>query len=196
MSNLKALQERYPNAANPRAQEKRQALRQAMLELLDQRDLADITVADIAKAAGAGYTTFYRHFPGKDELLEEIAAEEINKLIDMVLPVFGTGADEASRVAASQRFCSYIDEHRDLWRTLLTGGASGRLREQFIGLAREIARQIPQAHSGLVHPEAGCVFGVGSTIELLVWWLEQADPISVDEFSRVYQHLVITPLCS
>lgn len=195
MSNLKVVQERYQQASNPRALEKRKALRRAMLMLLDKRAFDDITVADIAKAAGAGYTTFYRHYPGKDELLEEIATEEINTLIELVLPVFGTGEDEASRVATSQRFCSYIDEHRALWRTLLTGGAASRLREQFIQLAREIARQVPHVEGRFLPPEAGCVFGVGSTIELLVWWLEQDKPLSPDEFSEVYQHLVITPLC-
>ncbi len=194
MSEPKAQPQRYATATNPRALEKRKALRQALLTLLDEKPFEAITIPDITKAAGAGYTTFYRHYPGKDELLEDVATDEINKLIEMVLPILGSGQDDTARMDAALTFCGYINEHRASWSTLLTGGASNKLRAQFIQTAREI--QIPQPQGQWLPVDAGVIFGVSSTIELLSWWLMQEQPISAQEFAKIYQHLVITPLCS
>lgn len=42
---------------------------EALLQLLKDRDYADISVSDIAKQAGLHRATFYRHFSSKDEVL-------------------------------------------------------------------------------------------------------------------------------
>ncbi|MGN1022866.1 MAG: TetR/AcrR family transcriptional regulator [Lachnospiraceae bacterium] len=41
----------------------------ALLQLLKDRDYADLSVSDIAKQAGVHRATFYRHFSSKDEVL-------------------------------------------------------------------------------------------------------------------------------
>ncbi|MCC6734813.1 MAG: helix-turn-helix transcriptional regulator, partial [Bauldia sp.] len=51
----------------------RAALAEAVLALASERDFAGVTVADITRRAGIGYATFFRHYPGKDELLADVA---------------------------------------------------------------------------------------------------------------------------
>ena len=72
--------------------------------------------AVIAAAAGVNYTTFFRHHTGKEELLDDIAAAEIQTLFDLTLPAL----DAASTRAGALALCAYVDDHRDRVRTELT----------------------------------------------------------------------------
>jgi AcrR family transcriptional regulator len=45
-----------------RVRRNKAALREALLELLQNQPLEQISIRDIAAAAGVGYTTCYRHY--------------------------------------------------------------------------------------------------------------------------------------
>ncbi|CAN7331649.1 TetR/AcrR family transcriptional regulator [Phenylobacterium sp. LjRoot225] len=141
-----------------------------MLELLQARPLEQITIGDIVAAAGIGYTTFFRHYPSKDALLEDLAAEEIGCLFDLTLPLF----DPADSLEACLAVCTYLDQRRPLWRALLTGGAAGTVREEFLRRAREAAVGRPQG--GRLPVDLALVLAVTITIQVLDWWLRQAEP--------------------
>lgn len=176
-------------ARDARAVRTREALRMAMLELLETKPLEQISIRDIVAAAGIGYTTFFRHHPTKETLLDEIAAEEIRRLVGLTLPVM----DARSEMAASEAVCVYVDERRALWTTLLTGGAAGALREEFLRIASELAAV--RAQPGDWPPaEVATRLLVGGTIELLAWWLRQADPLPGAEIAKIHHDVVIQPI--
>ncbi|MEI4884448.1 TetR/AcrR family transcriptional regulator, partial [Klebsiella pneumoniae] len=65
----------------PRADAQRN--RQRILEVAKQAFTlsgADTSLDDIAKQAGVGPGTLYRHFPARDALLEEVYRSEVEKL--------------------------------------------------------------------------------------------------------------------
>lgn len=69
------------------------------------RDGLDAGIDDIARAAGVGVGTVYRHFPTKDELVEALANERFERLRDLALealaePDPGKAFDEFMREAA------------------------------------------------------------------------------------------------
>jgi AcrR family transcriptional regulator len=49
------------------------------------RDGLDAQVEEIARVAGVGVGTVYRHFPAKEELVEALAAERFERLRDLAL---------------------------------------------------------------------------------------------------------------
>ncbi len=55
---------------DPRAQRTRALLQWALGELLTERSLASVTIADITRRATVNRATFYAHFRDKDALLE------------------------------------------------------------------------------------------------------------------------------
>jgi len=115
-------------ARDARAVRTRLALRTALLKLLQRKSWDRISVRDIAAAARVGYATFFRHFPGKDSLLQAVASDEIAQLIELTMPVL----DTTDSRAASLALCRYVESHRALWLVLLTGGAAGVLRDEFM----------------------------------------------------------------
>ena len=158
------------------------------MKLLERKALDQITILDICATSGVGYRTFFRHHPSKESLLDEIAAEQIHRLVDLTLPVNDASDVDAGFVALFE----YVAEHRALWFALLTGGAAGSMREEFLRASREVAtaRADPDRWPP---PDLATVFTVTSTIEIITWWLLQKKPLSVEEIADIHNHLVATP---
>jgi AcrR family transcriptional regulator len=175
-------------AKDARAIRTRKALRSAMLKLLELKPLEQITILDICEAANVGYTTYFRHHPTKESLLDDVAAAQIAQLVALTLPV----AESSDIRAAGMALFAYVDEHRKLWSTLLTGGAERAMRNEFLRISRQVAltrsrpNQWPPA-------DLSTILIVCSTIELLSWWLRQEAPLSIKEVAEIYERVIITP---
>jgi AcrR family transcriptional regulator len=188
MMGHKILRPHLRTARDARAVRTREALRQAMLRLLDLKPLDQITIRDICEVADVGYTTFFRHHPTKESLLNDVAAEQIGRLVGLALPV----ADSSDARAASIALCTYVDEHRKLWSTLLTGGAAGAMRDEFMRLSRQIAATRAQPGTW-PPPEIATILVVSSTIELLSWWLRDSKPLTIGQVAEIHERVILTP---
>jgi AcrR family transcriptional regulator len=166
----------------------RTALCEALLSLLQERPFEQVTVREITARADVGYATFFRRYPDKEALLNDIAAGEISKLLAMTLPILITVDSQAS----AQALCAYLWEHRKLWSALLTGGAAATLKDEFVRQAQQNAAERPIPGSWLPG-DLRIVFAVSATVEVLAWWLKQADPPSVKQMAQILDRLVITP---
>lgn len=164
----------------------RDALHQALFRLLAEKPFADITVRDLTAAADIGYATFFRHYPTREALLEDAAAEQIRTLVDMALPQLDTHDSRAS----SRALCLYVHEHRALWRALLVGGAQQTMREELIRVSAEVAANRGDSGS---YAEVGVIVAASSIVEILAWWLRQDAPAPVEEVAGLLDHFVIAP---
>ncbi|MER5645303.1 helix-turn-helix domain-containing protein [Streptosporangium sp. NPDC002524] len=85
----------------------------------------DVTLDAIAKAAGVGIGTLYRHFPTREALIEEAYRSELDKLCDVVPDLLaGMPPDEATR-AWMDRFVDYMTTKRGMADALRVVIASG-----------------------------------------------------------------------
>jgi AcrR family transcriptional regulator len=166
----------------------REALRRGLLALLEKKQFEQITIRDIAAQAKVGYATFFRHHPSKEDLLGEIAAEEIAQLMALTLPLLDARDTRVSCLA----LCNYVDQHRVLWSVLLAGGAAATLRAELIRLARQWAPKVRT--SRWIPVELGTVSGVAATIEILSWWLHRpAGEYSAEQVAEFLDRLVVAP---
>ncbi len=179
----------FSTASDARVVRTRESLRRALLELLQSRPFEQITIREIAATAGIGYTTFFRHHPTKASLLDDIAAEEIRMLIEYLLSTFDTRNVKDSSLA----LCNYVADQRTLWSTLLTGGAAGTLRDEFIRVSKKVAEE-SQHTAGWLPAEVGIILVASGTIELLAWWLGQEHPIAVDKVATIYERAILSPV--
>ena len=168
----------------------RNALTGALLELLEEKPFDQLTIREISARAGTGYATFFRHYPTKEALLNDVASEEIADLLNRTLPVL----HDSNSYESTRALCRHVGEHRNLWVALLTGGAASILREEFIRQARELPKDFAEVKSWLP-ADLGVVYGAGATIDLLAWWLSQHDDdYSAEEIAAILNRLVIAPL--
>jgi len=160
-----------------------------MLTLLDKKPFEEITIRALAAEAGIGYTTFFRHHPSTDSLLEEVAAQQIGAIIELAVPILGA----KDLRSASEAIFRYVDGHRMMWLTLLTGGAAGKIREEFLARAREAA--VPLAKSTKKVPmDCGIVLIVSGTIELIDWWLRSKKPLPIRRIAEIHDLVVVSPI--
>jgi AcrR family transcriptional regulator len=166
----------------------RAALCGSLLALLEEKPFDQVTVREITRKAEVGYATFFRHYPDKEALLNDLAAEQIRTLIDKTLPIlFATDS-----LALCLEVCAYVDERRKLWSALLTGGAAGTVREEFI----RQAKRIPAAQGRpdtWIPAELQVVYATGGTIDVLAWWLQQERPFPIGRIAEILDRLVIAP---
>lgn len=167
----------------------RAALDAAMLALLEEKPLDQITVREIARTAKVGYATFFRHYPDKEALLNDLAAQQIRDLLDLVLPLLSANDSRA----ACQALCAFVDEHRKLWSILLTGGAAGAMRQELLVQAKQISLGRPPAADWLPR-DLIIAWSVGGVIEILTWWLQQEEGYPSEKIARTLDHLVVNPI--
>jgi len=160
----------------------------ALLSLLEERPFEQLTVREITAKADIGYATFFRHYPDKEALLNDLAASQISGLLALALPML----DNADTRGSARTLCAYVWEHRKLWSALLTGGAASTLKDEFVRQAQQIAEAQPNPDAWLPN-DLSIVFYVTGTVEILTWWLKQKDPPSVDRMGEVIDSLIVGP---
>lgn len=166
----------------------KQALCDALLSLIEQKPFEKITVREITTEADIGYATFFRHYTDKEELLQSLAAEEIDKLLAMTVPIIFT----VDSLASAQALCAYLWKHRSLWTVLLTGGAATQLKEEFARQIQEVTAYQTNTHAWLPG-DLSIVFAVTATLEILTWWLKQEDPPPAKQIAEILDRLVVSP---
>jgi len=187
---------RASRSRDARVDRTRNALRDALLRLLEQRSFDQITIRDISAEAGAGYATYFRHYPDKAALLNDLAAVSIAEMLERTFPILYA----ADTLAACVTLCRYVDERRQLWSTLLTGGAAGPVREEFLRQARVLAANAPKSRQPGDLPgswlpgDLAVVFGVSGVVEILAWWLQHRRAFTLEQVAGVVDRLVIGPV--
>jgi AcrR family transcriptional regulator len=189
LRNAKSLPRQESAPTDARQVRSRKALTAAMLELLGEVPFDQLTIREITARAGTGYATFFRHYPDKEALLGDVASQEIASLLEMTVPFL----DTSSSAASTKALCRHVAESRTLWSALLTGGAAGILRDEFIRQARLLPLARSQPNSWLP-ADLAVVYATGATVDLLAWWLAQADPHSADEIAAILDRLIIAPV--
>lgn len=176
---------------DPRQLRSQAALTGALLALLEERPFDQITIQEITARAGVGYATFFRHYPDKLSLLNEIASEQIGGLMQLARPALDPVDSRASAMAV----CAYVHARRKLWSALLTGGAAAIMREELTRQAvATAAERTPPPGGAWLPSDLAIPFGIGGAIDVLSWWLRQDHPVPLERAAELLDHLVITPV--
>ena len=175
-----------PNDA--RAVRSRTALREALLLLIESRPFDEISIRDITNQAGVSYPVFFRRYEAKEQVLTDIATDEIRKLLEITFPAL-TGAGPRSGL---EQLCAYVMAHRALWRVLLTKGAAGRMREEFVKASVDIANSSKRANPWLPVSLASA-FVASGIFEILAWWLQQPEDYPVRNIVIFLEQLIVQP---
>jgi AcrR family transcriptional regulator len=168
-----------------RTQRSLEALRISLLELLARKPLDQIAIKEITDQAGLSYPTFFRRFASKEDLLKDIATEEISTLLYLGQDTMGIGSSSDSAT-----FCNHIETNRKLWTALMTGGAASFVREEFLRVAREVANSRPRVNPWLPL-ELATAFVTSGIFEILAWWMRQPDDYPIANVIKLFDALII-----
>lgn len=166
----------------------REALHRAFYELLQHKPLEQISIREIAATAGIGHATFYRHFATKEALLVSLGAEQLRGMVDLSLPLM----DNVDTQAACLALANYIDQHRTIWRTLMTSSAVGTVKKELLRISIEVASQTDTRNKPSLPEDLNVRLAVSSILETLEWWLEQQQPMPAEEIAGYLNEIITT----
>jgi AcrR family transcriptional regulator len=191
-----------PRAATARREGRRKKREQARsdvlraaLELAESGPYRDLTVDEIARAAGLSRSAFYTYFRDKHDLLREAVegvAEELFRMADRwwsgegppaervrgaIEGVVAVYAGQASLLRVATEVSTYDDEVREVWLEIM---------QRFIAATAEHIRS--EQAVGLV-PD---ILDPDGTAEALVWMAERCNYIYLGRGERTPEEVVAT----
>lgn len=167
---------------DPRIQRTRSSLQDALLMLGKKRDLDDVSISEIAEAAGVNRTTFYQHYPDIDTLLADALdaiAVRASAQLDIALPTEET-VDPRDII---HKYFQHVHENAGLYRKVLNSSGSpvalDRLTSRVAAIAEAGMRQAAVSDSPIPVTVAAASMA-GAFVGVLRAWLRQRPFPSAD----------------
>lgn len=141
-------------AAAPRAMRADARRNRARLVAAAREEFAEraheAAIEDIARRAGVGVGTLYRHFPRRIDLVEAVYAEEIDTLVESADEAVALADPYAGLSRWMQAYARYAMNKRNLLKELQEAferdpGLRLRLREQLVGSADRVLHRAQAA---------------------------------------------------
>ncbi|MFD5101829.1 TetR/AcrR family transcriptional regulator [Streptomyces albidochromogenes] len=156
-------------------EERRQQLISVALELFSHRSPEDVSIDEIAAAAGISRPLVYHYFPGKQSLYEAALRRAADELAGrFVEPREGPLGVRLLRVMG--RFFDFVDDHGPGFSALMRGGPAvgSSTTNAMIDEVRQAAYEQILAHLGITDPPARLAMVVRSWVSLaestaLIW---------------------------
>ncbi|MGW0546378.1 TetR/AcrR family transcriptional regulator [Streptomyces altiplanensis] len=156
-------------------EERRQQLIGVALELFSRRSPDDVSIDEIAAAAGISRPLVYHYFPGKQNLYEAALRRAADELAARFTePREGPLGARLLRVMG--RFFDFVDDHGPGFSALMRGGpaAGSSTTNAMIDEVRRAAYEQIVAHLGVTDPPARLAMVVRSWVSLaestaLIW---------------------------
>lgn len=184
-----------------RQRKTREAIFDAFSELLMHNSYSQITVQEIIDAADVGRTTFYTHFPTKDDLLREMCSEMFEHVFSEAPEAELThdfSMASGDPMAIVTHILYHLREHGRTMLVLLTCESGELFQHYFHAYFNELVTQ--HILNGTIRkktgiPEEFLLYHIsGSFVNLVRWWLEnnmkQSPEEIADYFTAVIQPIV------
>lgn len=144
----------------------------ALLELIAERDLAQIAVSDVTKRAGVNRSTFYEHYTDLSDLAASACTVQFDEFAASA-PRPSAGADLAWAERSLTGFFSHIAEHAHLYRPLLGAEGSARVINH---LLQRITTGTHDHSPTADEHDPGAAFIAGAVLGTVIDWLAHDCP--------------------
>ena len=166
---------------NVRVRRTRALLRQALVELIEDRGFDRVTVGDLASRAMISRAAFYRNYRDKYDLVEQIFDEAMAEM---------TADEEDDARSPGQRFAGFLrhfDAYHRLYRALLGRKGSPWFADRMrSALAATSSQHLPGHDADALVPSVISAMFVQS----IVWWLERDRPCPPEEIAEQSARLI------
>ena len=167
---------------NRRVKMTKKLLKDAILELLEERNLDRITVTDICAAADVNRSTFYAHYEDIHGLLREIEDDMLERM--PVLPIPYANQPDQVGLERLMEFLRYVQSNARLYRVMLIRRDGGVFFNRAVNAMMEAARR-----SGPVMDELlaryDCAYRLNGTIGIIREWIEDGFTMTPEELAKV-----------
>jgi AcrR family transcriptional regulator len=188
---LSAIEPLSMRKADARIRRTRTQLGTALLNLIIEKPIREVTVQDVLDRSGVGRSTFYLHYRDIDDLL----LSQLEMFCEAMSNVLSDRKDKSNRVVPVAELFAHIGNDNKLYGVL---SASGHLKDFYELAEGHFARGIERRlnESGRlknVPPRelaARATALSGSMLALLRWWLDRGEKETPLQMDKLFHQLV------
>ncbi|MDG0810346.1 TetR/AcrR family transcriptional regulator [Cohnella rhizosphaerae] len=157
----------------------REAIYQALIELMSEKDFDTITVNDISNRANIHRGTVYLHYSDKYDLLDRAIKDHLSNMLKFC--VLSRLPDE--ELDFDQSLLSmflYFEEHFSFYFTVITNKGISCFKEQFIQIIKngimerlKVSRNYEEGNK-----EVAVQFMLSAYVGVVEWWIKNKMPLS------------------
>ena len=176
-----------PPVSNLRVRRTQKLLREALVELIEERGFEALTIGELTSRAMVSRAAFYRNYQDKYDLVEQIFEEAMSALLSAVGEL---GREHPPEIWVT--FFEHIAQYERLYRALLGRKGSPwfvrKMRASLAGLVKERGR-LPHGPDASARPahifsdELVPDLVSALFVEAITWWLEQGKPYTPREIA-------------
>lgn len=167
-------------------------LRQALAELMNEKEFKDITVKEITERADLNRGTFYFHYTDTYDLKDKIE----NELIDVFrenLDSYQPTEDNHSVQDIAASVLGYIQENWFIIRTLFRDTTGESLRSKLMRVLEDTIYRVQVTHMLEENDQERkyvCRFLANGIVGMVAMWLEQEKQNTLEEITKVLDDLI------
>ena len=179
-----------PRKMDRRVRRTRDALGDALVDLMHQKPFSAITVQHVLDRAKVGRSTFYTHYRDKDDLF----LSDVEDFFEGMANLLSRRGEDSNRIAPVREFFAHVAEWKEFHAALV---ASGKVRDVMELGHGYFARAIEQRLADLRRLPADSLSRTavahalaGALLSLLSWWIDRGMPVSPGEMDEIYHRMV------
>lgn len=168
----------------------KKAIHQAFIQLLKEKSLNQITIAELSEKADLGRGTFYLHYRDIYDLYEKVEEELYNELTE-IFDQFKPYTTSESLLLLTTAVAKFIDQKRELFLLLIQSNANGnvlhKIKEIFKDkvLTDECYQQIS------TYEQLEVLFIVSGVIGVVEEWIVADLDLTLKEVSTILHQLLM-----
>jgi AcrR family transcriptional regulator len=172
-----------------RSQRTRQALGDALIELMMDKGYDAISIKDIIERANVGRSTFYSHYVDKDELF----VSQLDRVVNLLSQHVPQDSSNGNPFFPSLGLFQHIQEQWKLYKILTWDSGVDVLTRH---LQKSLSEKIQQRllASGQVYEVPVPIianFLSGSFLSMIKWWLDNKMMYSPEQMDKIFQKLAL-----
>ena len=161
-------------------------LREALFSLLDERELSEITITELCKAADVNRNTFYRHYNIPLDILLEIEDDVFEKL--SVVLRKSTNMDDVILLS-----CQLLESDKQMSKIVFTKADGSGILSRILTSVRNnfpVENQIELTDEVKPFVEMAYQFGEKGSIAVIKDWIENDFSIPAESIAQMISYLV------
>ena len=180
-----------PRADDLRVRRTRERLGSALITLMQEKSIDDISVQEVLDRARVGRSTFYVHFRDTDDLL----MTQLEHFLELMSTWLSRRQEPSDRVAPVAEMFAHIGEQQKMWRALADAGRLPDFFDLFQGyFARGIELRLKELKRASDLSKAELAVRsqalAGSLMALLRWWMDRGAKESAKSMDEMFHRMV------
>ncbi|PKR84646.1 TetR/AcrR family transcriptional regulator [Heyndrickxia camelliae] len=155
----------------------KQALKDALISLMQKKDFKEITIKEIVQLADLNRGTFYKHYQYKEDLLEEMMDDVIaNLILSYREPYKNKETFEVKELTSSTiKIFDHVDKYKEFYTLVVQSNAMLGFQSKICDVLKELVLHDLYDHRPEINiaPNLHASFQAYAIFGMIVEWIQQ-----------------------